>query len=561
MKFPIYIFVLFVILSCADKPESIPSISVNKEYEEAYSYLDAGKPDSAFLRFSQVKDHYQNINDSLHVANCLINMAVIQRDAGDYFGAQETALQANDYLNEHKLDHYPYLNSNFNTLGTISRELNNYDDALSFFEKTLKYSQDSANLSIIENNIALVYKSLKQFGKADKIFQNILSRPYLKSIEYARTLSNRANARSDHNSSYVAAPDLLNALAIRVQEKDIWGQNASYAHLADYYKEKRPDSSLFYARKQYATALKLKSPDAQVNALRRLIQTGNRDSLQTYFASYSTLTDSLENARNAAKNQFALIRYEVEKNKADNLRLENDNVEKSARLSRQRVMTGGLALLLIVGGVGGRFWYRKRKERLELEAQNKIKASKLSTSRKVHDVVANGIYRVMSEIEYNKELDRDSLLDKLDIMYNKSRDISYEAEETIEAPSAYHDALGEMLKSFAKSDRRVLIAGNDAALWENVSDQAKSELKEVLLEMMVNMAKHSQATSVVIRFGREDEHLHIHYQDDGVGVKADAPKGKGRQNTVSRIHGLRGEIIFASEVGDGMKIDIHIPIR
>ncbi len=561
MNNALYIFVVIFFLSCSDKSEKTVAKSENYDYNDAYHFYDKGRSDSAFLKFSQAKDHFQNISDSLNVANCLLMMAIIQREAGDYFGAQETALQANDYLNEDKLEHYPYLNSNYNTLGTVSRDLKNYDDALSFLKKTLSFSQDSVNTSIIQNNIALVYQNLEQYAKADEIFKNILSKPYLKPNEYARTLSNQANARRENDSTYVAAPDLLKALTIRIKEKDIWGQNASYAHLADYYKEKRPDSSLFYARKQYAAALQIKSPDAQVKALRRLIQTGNRDSLQTYFVSYSRLTDSLENARAAAKNQFALIRYEVEKNKADNLRLENDNVEKSARLSRQRVMTGGLALLLIVGGVGGRFWYRKRKERLELEAQNKIKASKLSTSRKVHDVVANGIYRVMSEIEYNKELDRDSLLDKLDIMYNKSRDISYEAEETIEAPSAYHDALGEMLKSFAKSDRRVLIAGNDAALWENVSDQAKSELKEVLLEMMVNMAKHSQATSVVIRFGREDEHLHIHYQDDGVGVKADAPKGKGRQNTVSRIHGLRGEIIFASEVGDGMKIDIHIPIR
>ncbi|MCL7987630.1 ATP-binding protein [Sphingobacterium sp. lm-10] len=561
MKNPFYIFAALFLLSCSDKPgEEILIESENYDYDQAYVFLNEGKSDSAFLKFSQAKDYFQNIPDSLNVANCLLMMAMIQREAGDYFGGQETALQANDFLDQQKEEHYPYLSSNYNTLGRISRDLKNYEDALSFFKNALIFSQDSANISIFQNNIALVYENLKQHSKADEIFQKVLSRPYLNRKEYARTLSNLANARWENDPSYIAAPELLIALAIRIREKDFSGQNASYAHLADYYKQRRPDSSLFYARKQYVSALKIKSPDAQVKALRRLIQTGNRDSVQTYFNSYSTLTDSLDSARKAAKNQFALIRYEVEKNKADNLRLENDNIEKSTRLTRQRAITGGLTFLIIFAGIGGNFWYKKRKERLELEAQNKIKASKLATSRKVHDVVANGIYRVMNEIEYNDQLDRDSLLDKLDTMYNKSRDISYEAEELTETSNAYHDVLGDLLKSFAKENRRVLIAGNDALVWEYVSDQAKSELTEVLLEMMVNMAKHSHAESVAIRFSQEDQSLQIHYQDDGVGMKADAPRGKGIDNTVSRIQGLRGEIIFASEAGDGLKIDIRIPI-
>jgi hypothetical protein len=35
----------------------------------------------------------------------------------------------------------------------------------------------------------------------------------------------------------------------------------------------------------------------------------------------------------------------------------------------------------------------------------------------VHDVVANGLYQVMSRIEYNDDFSKDEILDKLEMMY------------------------------------------------------------------------------------------------------------------------------------------------
>ncbi|MFD2598676.1 ATP-binding protein [Sphingobacterium corticis] len=488
-------------------------------------------------------------------------MAIIERDAGDYFGAQESALQAREFLNENDSSHFPYITANYNTLGATSRSLEDYDQALLFFEETVKFSLDSANRKIALNNIALAHRNLENYGKADSIYQQILADQSISNKERARVLSNQANARWESDSSYFAVPQLLDALRIRLKEKDVRGQNASYAHLSDYYKSTKPDSALFYAQKQYQTAIKIKSPDAQVKALRRLIDSGCKDSVQYYFQTYAKLSDSLDNARSAAKNQFALIRYEVEKNKADNLRLQNDNTEKESRLFRQRVMTGSLTCLMLLFVGGGSFWYKKRKERLELEAAAKIKASKLETSKKVHDVVANGIYYVMSQIEYNPNMDKEQLLDSLDDMYNKSRNISHEAEEDEEVSTPdYHNALADKLKSFAKENRRVLLAGNEPSIWSHVGNNAKNEIREVLIELMVNMSKHSLAENVVVRFERDEKKLLIHYQDDGIGMAEHSKKGKGMENTVSRIKGIGGAITFVQEPGKGVKVTIQVPV-
>lgn len=562
MKAIFYLLITVIIpFSCQRKLQTSAQGNDAIIYGNAYEHLSNGFMDSAYLSFNTAKEEFLIENDSLNVANCLIQMAIIERELGDNFGAQETALNAGKFLNEQDTVNDPYISANYNTLGLTCNSLADYHRALSFFYSALKHSNDSANNFIFLNNIALAHRNLKNYEKADSIYKQILADQSISNVEHARVLSNQANVRWESDSSYFAVPQLLDALRIRLKEKDVRGQNASYAHLSDYYKSTKPDSALFYAQKQYQTAIKIKSPDAQVKALRRLIDSGSKDSVQYYFQTYAKLSDSLDNARSAAKNQFALIRYEVEKNKADNLRLQNDNTEKESRLFRQRVMTGSLTWLMLLFVGGGSFWYKKRKERLELEAAAKIKASKLETSKKVHDVVANGIYYVMSQIEYNPNMDKEQLLDSLDDMYNKSRNISHEAEEDEEVSTPdYHNALADKLKSFAKENRRVLLAGNEPSIWCHVGNNAKNEIREVLIELMVNMSKHSRAENVVVRFEPDEKKLLIHYQDDGIGMAEHSKKGKGMENTVSRIKGIGGAITFVQEPGKGVKVTIQVPV-
>jgi signal transduction histidine kinase len=324
-------------------------------------------------------------------------------------------------------------------------------------------------------------------------------------------------------------------------------------------KKKSADSSIYYLNKQYDVAKVIGSADDQLNALRGLIQTNSFNS-QRYLSTYLALNDSIQQARAAAKNQFALIRYEVEKNKADNLRLEKENVEKQNRLVRQRAITGASIFLLLLAVGGGTLWYKRRKQRLELEAENKVKETQLHLSKKVHDVVANDIYHVMTEVEYRDDLDREVLLDKLEIIYNQSRDISHNVEQrpTVEVP--YNEQISTLLKPYGTSDRRISIVGIDAEQWVDVSKRIKEEIKHVLQELMVNMKKHSGAERVVVRIEKSDQQLKIFYKDNGVGLPAERPQGKGMANTVSRIESLGGGIIFVSEPGEGLSITVNIPL-
>lgn len=550
------LFTLLIFSCSRNKDEKIIK-TVNNDYDKAFAFFKQGQKDSSFFYFELAKDQYLNSNDSLGTARCLVFIGLHQYDEGDFFGAQETSLSAIRFIGNKQKD--SLLCYAYNTIANASDEMNQYDQAIPYYQLAIKYSFKSINTLIYKNNLAVCLRNAKRYSESIKLSTEIISKVTKGTNEYAKFLNNLAKTKWMADTSYNPVPWYQKALEIRIKQKDLWGQNSSYASLAKYYDGKNTDSSIYYLNKQYKIALEINSPDDELNALRGLIQSNALYS-ERYLQRYLALNDSIQQARAAAKNQFALIRYEVEKNKAENLRLEKENTEKQNRLIRQRAITGTSIFLLLLAVGGGTLWYKRRKQRLELEAENKVKETQLHLSKKIHDVVANGIYRVMTEIEYKEDIDREGMLDKLEHMYNQSRDISHDVEQKTITEIPYNEQVAELLKSFAADHRRVFIAGNETELWTNVSKRVKDEIKHVLQELMVNMKKHSQADQVVVRFETSGQQLKIVYKDNGIGMPQEKTQGKGLSNTVSRIESLGGEIIFVSELGKGLSVTTNIPL-
>lgn len=559
-RFSLYILIVFF-FSCQQEVIHKETPIDNPAYDKAFKYLEmGGKADSTFFYFNAAKQIFIEKGDSLKVAKCLINMAITQQEQGDYFGAQETALQAVPFLDEKKDEHHSLLSMNFNALGLATDDLHDYQKAILFYELAIKYSDNPLNTLIYRNNLGLSYLSDEKYQQARKIYDDIIGETHKNPIEYARVLSNLARVKWMQNHDYPAIHEFQKALHIREKEHDLRGQNSSLIYITEYYEDSKPDSALIYAKKRYQIAKKIASSNDQIWALKKLIKLSPSDSAKYYFEIYNVLNDSIQQARLAAKNQFTLIRYEVEKNKADNLSLQKDNAEKAYNIVKQRIWTFCVSLLCLTVIVGGTLWYRRRKERLQFEAQNRIKANQLNISRKIHDVVANGLYRVMTEIENREDIDRDGILDRLEIMYEKSRDISYETEITTHAEPDYQKQIAELLKSFVTENRKVIIAGNDSEQWEHVTAHIKHEIHHVLQELMVNMRKHSQASDVVIRFDWSEDTLRIYYSDNGIGMPESQVKGNGLTSTGNRIANLDGKITFVSNAGKGLKVEVSIPI-
>ncbi|MBC7653950.1 MAG: tetratricopeptide repeat protein [Oligoflexus sp.] len=546
------IFVLLVFCSCK-KETNKPNLSnENLIYTTAFQFRESGKTDSAFYYFNQAKDAFLINRDSFMAGKCLVNMAIIATAHGDSFGGQELSLDALPYFKTDSFSHHVYLQSNYNNLGISSNQLKEYKKAIEFYQKCLEFATDSLTILVVQNNIANAYQRNKDYKEALHIFTQILKKEILP-LDYARVLSNYAYTKWLQNPKQNIASSLFKALNIRKQQKDLWGQCASYGYLSDYYQKSKPDSALFFTKKMYVLAGKMNLPDDRLEALKKLVKLSKADSSKIYFELYQNVNDSLKTARSRDKNQFALIRYETEKHKADNLKLQKENNYRNGYI-------GCLLFLLITGSLGTFFWYKKRKERLRLEAEKAIRESQLKTSKKVHDVVANGLYRLMSAMENNVKLNQEKLLDDMEILYEKSRDISYEDSRYNNANTNFKELVKDLLSSFATENKKIIISGNDASLWENLTPIIKHELHQVLLEIMVNMKKHSNANQIVLRFTKDNDVFKIYYKDNGKGLPVHHKIGNGFRNTGNRINEIGGNINFVNGKNGGLEITIQFPL-
>jgi two-component sensor histidine kinase len=524
-------------------------------YDKAWFYRDKGVIDSSFKYFNLAKESAILHKDSIIAAKSLINMAIISTNQGDYFGSQEISLSAIAYLNPLLPKEKEILSSNYNNLGKASHLLKKYDKGEEYYLKAIALTQNDASRVIYLNNLANNYSHQKQFGKALAYYEQLMAMEAVKSnkTDYARTLSNYAKTKWLKNRQFNAKPELLQALQIRLKEDDKWGLNASYAHLADYYFRTNPDSARYFAEKMYDVAKGLNSADDQLEALQKLISLSNVPLKQVYFERYLLLNDSLQTARNAAKNQFALIRYETEKHKADYLKAQAESQRRKNRIL-QLIAISALLFAALVAGV---FYYRKRKKRLEQEKELEVKNTELKYVRKVHDRVANGIYHVMSIVEHQREVDKQTVMKGLGLVYNISRDISY--EETSSDNEHFGKQLAEMLHAYRNEKIIVSVLGNKHFPWASVAKRVKDELYCVLQELMTNMRKHSGATEVEIKFEHEKEQIKISYTDDGVGLPKQTTFKNGLNNTETRIKSISGTITFDHNLENGLRIKILAP--
>lgn len=544
----LYLPILIASLSaCKNKQEHVPALRF-PVFEKAESFFNVNN-DSAFYYFNQIAT---NSTDSLETAMALTYMGIIQTYQGDYFGGQESYLRSLSYLNERKDTHRYCLQSNYNELGNNNISLKNYVAAIGYFDKALQFATSNDYQIIALNGKALAYQKKGAYKQADSLYNTIIGFIKNNPKEYARILSNQAKTRWLQDPGYPAAPELMQALSIRESIKDIRGLNASYAHLSDYYDSGWPDSALYYAKKMYATARQINSPDDELEALTKLLNLSPAKELKQYISRYEYLNDSLQTVRNAAKNQFALIRYEAEKNKADNLQLQKDNAQKKVQLLRQQVAFVFIIVFVVSAGIVIRMWYRKRKQQMESEKR----AHQLQTSQKVHDVVANGLYRIMTEIEHEDTIEKEPLLDKIEELYERSRDISYEPPK--KTHNDFSGTISELLKAFGSSATSVYVTGNNKSLWDHITTQAQIETEQVLQELMINMKKHSAAQNVVWKFESHQGMIQIQYLDDGLGLPSSFQYGNGLKNTENRIKRIGGNFTF-EETTKGLKINISIP--
>ncbi|RYC50828.1 tetratricopeptide repeat-containing sensor histidine kinase [Flagellimonas olearia] len=506
--------------------------------------------DSAFFYHNVSKNHFLYVKDSNQVGRRLLRLGIIQKNKNDFFGAKETLVEALQFLGG---EDAKYIASVQNELGTVNRKLSNHEDAINYFQKAIATTSSDDDKVAYKNNLATAYIDVKDYTSSMDILEKLLSdsEPSQNAVRYARILHNYTYAKWK-NGSVDVEKGFSEALKIRKNHKDYRGQISSYTDIADFFLEKEPTMALRYLDTAITLSRKLQIPQGELDALSLQIKLNPQEI--KYKSRYITLSDSIYGQELRVKTQFAKLKYDDHQEKEHIAQLEKDAIERRAYVAEQKnqkIILLSLSGMLLIGGIS---LFLVLKQKQKNKTLQEVYNTERRISKKIHDELANTIYGVMASVQYSPDLKKELLLDNLDVIYHKTRDISHETADV--KTNNFNEELKKLISFFQTPEVTITIKGMKEDLWENITDSKKIAIHRALNELLVNMKKHSGSTLVVLDFERQQKVMRISYKDNGVGFQKGRKRGLGLENTENRIRGIGGTFIFDSEPEKGMKATI-----
>lgn len=529
--------------------------------------------DSAFVYFSKSRVLQALAKDSLGEGYSLLQMAEIQIAEKDNFGCEESATEAllllenlhykQQLSTEENLLYLDskskYLTSAYNLLGRCYKNLSDFKRAIKLYNKAKSITKDSLNICIVENNKANVYIEGGEYIKAYNILRNLITSDVVSNSpkDESKVLNNLGNTANKLHKPE-ALGYLESSLNIRTLNKDLSGITSSYIHLAEFHSSKNKINAIAYAKKADSLATRLKNSDKRIEALRILIALSRNK--ENYALKYIQINDSLQEARLKTKSEFASIKYESATKEKEILQLKAKDAQNLLQAQKDANSKLLLKIAIVCALIISAFIiyilrqrHKKAKIREAYNTENRI-------SKQIHDELANDVFNLMSFAESQNIANpgQNKLLHDLDVIYQKTRDISRE-NNTIDTGENFGNVLREMLADYKTSNTNVIIISFDSIAWNEIADHKKITAYRVLQELMVNMKKHSQADVVAIKFSCEHKKITIHYKDNGKGLGNDKLLYKnGLKNAENRISAINGSLIFDTST-TGLKVICTFP--
>ncbi|WP_159302039.1 tetratricopeptide repeat-containing sensor histidine kinase [Maribacter litoralis] len=538
------IFVFFLPISS----KSQTSIDSSLHYRKAI--INPSQPQdlaSGVHYFSKKKNQDLALRDTLNAIYDLRLLSIAEFKIGNNFSSENHIVEALNLIESMQAKD-TLINSRvglYNQLGRIYRASHNSAEAIKTFDKALLIANKLNDSVIILNNKANIYKDLLDYKNALRIYSFLFEKRSHFSNDYQTTLvtDNLGLVQSKLNIPE-GLQNLRNALKLRQKNNDIIGQHASNTHLSEYYLDRKDTTkALLYAKKALALSDKLNSSSFKLESISQLMNLNKNPLIHEY----KKLTDSISNAKQMAENKNAYLKYNVaEEQKKTQASILLQEIESRKRLAYQ-----ALALIIFLIFIGSYFIYRNRYRKAKIE---EVYKTETRIAKKVHDEVANDMYKVMTSLENNSGIDS-KVLDEMEKIYTKTRDISRE-NSAIDLRQDFGLQLNDLLLGYKNDKVKVITRNLSKMPWENIPELKKTAIYRVLQELMTNMRKHSQATFVTLVFQKEGSKIHINYRDNGVGC--DLFKKNGLQHTESRIASLNGTINFETKQGDGFKASVII---
>lgn len=506
--------------------------------------------DSAFYYYQKSKEYFFRAKDSLRVGKCLLNIAIIESNYGSYSKSDSTAVASIKFINGKRRR---TTTAAYNCLAINSKERLLYKDAISYYRKAIDISKKKSSSIIYKNNLANVYKELKNYSVSISILEDLLKDSIGNIRTKARVIDNLAHIKWLNNTQEPILKDLLLAESMRIEEKDNYGLMASYNHLSDFFAEKDKIKSLLYANKMYEFSKKAQNSKDQIDAIEKIVALETPLKSIKYYQESIRLSDSLQKAETKQQYKFANIKYDYEEEEKQKLKFktlasenkliaEEENSQKKNILIIAVVFASGLLLLI---------FRRKQQHKKRLLQETYITETRIA--KKLHDGLGNDIFKTLTKVQNPKYKPAD-IINDLDNIYLQTRAISHE-NDSIETGKDFDDYFRDLVASYNSDACKIILKDLASLDLKKLAKEKQIVLYRVFNELFVNMRKHSKATLVMLSCEKIKNQYQIIYVDNGIGFKENKIIFKnGLKNVETRIKTINGTITFENKPGKGLKV-------
>lgn len=314
--------------------------------------------------------------------NALNNISIIYDQLGDRDLATKYALELINFQEKNNLN--PLKTAPYDQIGKNLKFYKKYDEALVYFNKTLKIESQNKNytgMAISENNIANVYEDLNQNKTAIEHLKKGLQYAEKANYKLLQTdlLTNLGRLNFKEKNWKEAEQQLLKSEKLSLELDAKSSLKIAYQNLGDLYERKGNHAlSLQYYQKAFEIAKTLDDPEFYYTISENLSQyyANSKDYKKAYFylneATFAK--DSVFKIKTLENTENLLRKYETEKKQQEIQKLSAENTLKNLKIKnseRQRwYFIIGSLLLATIGGLLYFMYQRSKKTNAKLTTLN-----------------------------------------------------------------------------------------------------------------------------------------------------------------------------------------------
>lgn len=558
----------------------------------AFAYNDRGTIEFLLGNFLESEKLWQaalairqKAGDQEGAVATLSKLGSLYTKRGDFKKALEAQLAALKYYE--KLQHSKNVALTLSNIATLYCELSNSEKANEYAYAGLAASEKSNDKQALQNAKCVLARSFMMKNKTDSaliLYRSALLNGYEINDLYTRGIiyNNLASVWEAQGKQDSALRYFLLALenAVATQNKGGICRNANAVGLK-YLERKEPDKAAPYLEQAITIAKAIDQRMVVYGASASLAeyyrQKGDYKRTSEYLEDYIQVKDSIYQDNSAKAIAEMQTRYETEKKQQE--------IEiKNLQLTRRTILLVVVIALFIISGFIGYLIYHRTKleqqtvlqaemlKQQELRAKAVLEAEEQERQRIGKDL-HDGVGQLLSALKLNLSNFISQLLPQHGPETNTLKNSIDLADEAVrEVRSISHNLMpNALLKSGLVKAVRDFVSKIDSeklkvtleitGLTERLDQTVETVVFRCIQELMNNIIKHSEATSITIQLLQFDKELTLLVEDNGKGFDTTLEnEGIGLKNLQSRVAFLNGTMHLDSYPERGTTITIEIPL-